>query len=563
MITWIQRTFQRHTKLVFLFLLFAITIPFVFTIGAAPGIGKAGNKLKEQMFFGINLGNEEESRRVMTDGNLSAQLKAGYNALEGAQLQQFALQRVAGRAIADEIHLPMPTADQVAKYVLTLRAFLDQAGQFDQKRYTAFGDSLKSGSTLTTADVNRILRDDTRLEQLNKIVGGPGYVLPPDVQQQLIRADSSWTVQVATLDYAAFSPALTVTDELLKKFHDENSFRYEVPARPRLSYVEFKGEDFMPPNGPTDADLRAFYSANIASFPVPADADKKDPAVAPALSLASSPTPAAAPVDNFPKVRAQVEVALKNAAAGRLASKAANDLTVALFEQKLAANSPELTAFLTAQRRLAVAIAPFSPDLPPADLPWLASYAEPISRLSKDRFFSDPLPTSNSFVVLLWNDNLPGYKPNFTEVRERVATDYKESEKRKLFSERGRTLRAQLQAAAQSGATNFAAVATTEKLSVKSYANFTLREPPKDLPYSALSSIPSLAAGEVSAMLATGDQGFLVFAQEKKLPDLNPSNPRYVELKKQLMLYTAGTNENSYLGGLVEKELKKSAPVTP
>lgn len=563
MITWIQRTFQRHTKLVFLFLLFAITIPFVFTIGAAPGIGKAGNKIKEQIFFGVNLGNEEEARRVMTDGNLSAQLKAGYNALEGAQLQQFALQRVAGRAIADEIHLPTPTADQVAKYVLTLRAFLDQSGQFDQKRYTAFGDSLKSGSAFTTADVNRVLRDDTRLEQLSKLVGGPGYVLPPDVQQQLIRADSSWTVQVATLDYAAFSPALTVTDELLKKFHDENSFRYEVPARPRLSYVEFKSEDFMPPNGPTEADLRAYYSANIASFPVPPDADKKDPAVAPALALANGPTPAAGPVDNFPKVRTQVEAALKNAAAGRLASKAANDFTVALFEQKLAANSPELTAFLAAQRRPAVAIAPFSPDLPPADLPWLASYAEPISRLAKDRFFSDPLPTKNSFVVLLWNDSLPGYKPTFTEVRERVATDYKESEKRKLFSERGRTLRAQLQAAAQSGATNFATVAATEKLTVKSYANFTLRDPPKDLPYSALSSLAGLSPGEVSAMMATGDQGFLVFAQEKKLPDLNPSNPRYVELQKQLMLYTAGTNENSYLGGLVEKELKKSAPATP
>jgi hypothetical protein len=29
------------------------------------------------------------------------------------------------------------------------------------------------------------------------------------------------------------------------------------------------------------------------------------------------------------------------------------------------------------------------------------------------------------------------------------------------------------------------------------------------------------------------------------------------------MLFTAGTNQNSYLGGLVESELKKSTPVTP
>ncbi|MEI6107957.1 MAG: hypothetical protein WCR49_13215, partial [Opitutae bacterium] len=508
--------------------------------------------VKEQMFFGVNLGNEEDARRVMSDGNLSAQLKAGYNALEGAQLQQFALQRVAGLAVADEIHLPAPTADQIAKYVLTLRAFQDQTGQFDQKRYTSFGDSLKGGSGLTTADVNRVLRDDARLEQLAKVIGGPGYVQAPDIQQQLIRADSSWTIQVATLDYAAFTPALTATDDLLKKFHEENSFRYEVPARPRLSYVEFKYPDFLPSTAPTEAELRAFYTANIASFPVPPEADKKD---------AVPPTGAAG--DNFPKVRAQVEAALKNLAANRLATKAANDLTVALFEQKLTANSPELAAFLAAQRRPAAGITPFAPDLPPADLPWLASYAEPISRLTKERFFSDPLPTENSIVVLLWNDSLPGYKPSFTEVRERVAADYKEGERRKLFSERGRTLRTQLQTAAKTGAASFATAATAEKLDVKSYANFTLRQPPKDLPYSALSALQSLAPGEVSAMMATNEQGILVYVQEKKLPNLTPDNPRYAEIQKQLMLFTAGNNENAYLGGLVEAELKKSKPVTP
>ena len=552
MITWIQRTFQKHTKLVFLFLLFAITIPFVFTIGAAPGIGKAGNKVKEQMFFGVNLGKEEDARRVMSDGNLSAQLKAGYNALQGAQLQQFALQRVAGLAVADELHLPAPTADQIAKYVLTLRAFQDQAGQFDQKRYTAFGDSLKSGTGLTTADVNRVLRDDTRLEQLSKIIGGPGYVQAPDIQQQLIRADSRWSIQVATLDYAAFNPTVAVTDDVLKKFHDENSFRYEVPARPRLSYIEFKNADFLPPNGPTEAELRAFYNANMASFPVPPEADKKDPSLA-----------TAAAADNFPKVRAQVETALKNLAANRIATKAASDLTVALFEQKFAANSPELAAYLAAQHRPAVAITPFAPDLPPADLPWLASYSEPISRLSKERFFSDPLATENSVVVLLWNDSLPGYKPAFTEVRERVTSDYKDAEKRKLFSERGRTLQSALQAAAKTGAANFATAAAAEKLEVKSYAGFTLREPPKDVSYSALSALQGLAPGEVSAMMATNDQGSLVYVQEKKLPDLTPANPRYGEIQKQLMLFTAGTNENAYLSGLVESELKKSPPVAP
>lgn len=546
MITWIQRYFHKHFKFVFLLILATMAIPLVVIFSPSSGAGRTGNRINERRFFNVNLGNETQAGRVFTDGSLSAQLKAGYNALQGAQVQQYALQRIAGLAVCEELHLPAPTADQVARYVTTLRAFQNESGQFDQLRYTAFGDSLKTSKSVTTADVNRVLRDDTRLDQLAKIVGGPGYVLPRDIRAQLIRGESAWTVQVATLDYAAFNPAIATGEDALKKFFDENAFRYEVPVRPRLSAVEFKHADFLPPGGPTEEEMRKFYNANQASFPVPAEA-----------------TPAAAPVDNFPKVRAQVETAMKDGLSARLATKAANDLTVAIYNAKFTANSPELAAFLAAQHRPAVAIPPFAPDAPPAGQPWLANYADQIAHLSPERFFSDPLPTPTSVVVLLWNETLPAYKPLFAEMHDRVLADYKDAEKRRLFIERGRTLHAQLQAAAKAGPAGFAPAAAAEKLDVKSYANFTLRKPPQDLPYPAVSALVSLAAGDVSDMIATGDQGLFVYTQEKKLPDLTPGNPRYVELQQQLMAFTAGADENAYLGDLVERELKKSTPANP
>ncbi|MBL9215769.1 MAG: peptidyl-prolyl cis-trans isomerase [Opitutaceae bacterium] len=549
MISWIQRTFQRHTKLVFLFLLVAITIPFVFTIGAAPGIGHAGSKALEQPFFGINLGNEEQARRVFSDGNLSVILKTGYDALQGARLQQYALQRVAALALADELHLPSPSPEQVSKYVPTLRAFQNEQGVFDQRRYTEFADFLKLSNRWTTADVNRVLRDDLRADAVGKIVGGPGFVLPAEVRQQLELSDSTWTIQVATVDYASFNPTIAGGDEALKKFYEDNGFRYEVPARPRLSYVEFRLEEFMPPVAPTEAELRAFYDANPARFPVPAEADK--PAV-----------PGAA-ADNFTKVRAQVEAALKTLASARGASKAANDLTVALFERKIAANSPELASFLASQNRAAKPIAPFAPDQPPADMGWLGSYADQISRLDHDRYFSDPLQTPGSIVVLLWNESLPAYKPLFAEVRERVQADYRESEKRRLFVERGRALHTQLQAAAKNGAAAFGTAATNEKLEVKTVTGFTLRQPPQDLPYPALSALQNLASGQVSDMVSAADKGYLVYAQEKRAPDLTAGNPRFVEVEKQMMAFTASANNNSYLADLVAQELKKSQPANP
>jgi peptidyl-prolyl cis-trans isomerase D len=549
MISWIQKYFQKHFRFVFFIVLIAVGLPMVVIYSQSSGIGQGSTKVRQQSFFHVNLANQAQARQVISDGELSGYLRAGYPALQGGQLQQYALQRVAGIALADELHLPAATPEQVAKYVQTLRAFQNQEGRFDQSVYTRFADSLKTaGSQLTVADVNRVLRDDARLEGLVKLVGGPGYVLPSDVKRQLSLTDSTWTIQIASLDYTGFNPAINPTEEQVKKFHDDNAFRYDVPVRPRLSYVEFKAANFAPPLAPSEEDLRAYYSANMARFPVPADpAEKKD------LALPATAT------DNFPKVRAQVETALRDLASRRLAAQAANDLTVALFDRKLAANSPELSAFLTSSGLTPVAVPPFAPGNPPAGKDWLGRYAEPISRLNKDRYFSDPVATPDGLAVLLWNETLPAYTPLFTDVRDRVLADYRTSEKQRLFNERGRALKAQLQAAAATPG-GFAEKATTEKLEVKSHAGFTLRQPPADMPQPALEALVGLEAGQVSDFVGLGDKGIIVYAQEKKVPDLTALNPRFAEVQSQLMAYTASNNENSYLGQLVEEELKKGNP---
>src|SRR5690606_13771695 len=116
MISWLQITFQKHFRVLFLVLLVVLIVAFVFTIGAMPGMGQAGPKIRPRDFFGANLGSPEDTGRVFGDANLSVFLRVGYPALDQAQLQDYALQRHAGLHLANELNLPAPSTEQLTGF---------------------------------------------------------------------------------------------------------------------------------------------------------------------------------------------------------------------------------------------------------------------------------------------------------------------------------------------------------------------------------------------------------------------------------------------------------------
>lgn len=565
MISWLQSTFQHHFKLVFFLILAGTILSFIFTIGnMGPGLGGGGQKALNRPFFGHNLGNEADKALIGQDADLSVYLQAGYAALEGVQFQQYALQRIAALSIADRLKIPDPTAPQLADYVKTLRLFAGDDGRFDAQRYNAFRDSLKTNPRLHEADVSRVLRDDYRIRRAESLFAGPGYVLPVDVKTQLARADSLWTLAVAVVDYASFNPAITVNEVALQKFYDDNAFRYEVPPRLSADYVEFPASDYLGQVTVTDAEAQAYYAANPARFPKPA-ATAAAPAK-PLLKIADAPKTGAGA--DFAAVRPQVVAALQLAKASQLAARAAADLTVAIYGDKFTSeNSPGFAAFLASHKLALKSAPPFTQDNPPAALGWTSDLAEQAFHLGTERFYSDALPTANgSSVVLFWKQTLPAYKPQLVEVRDRVLADYKEGERRKRFVELGAALHSLLENRLKAGDTFAKAVdslvaTSSTKIELKTFPAFTLRQPPPDIDSPILGTLDRLQQGQVSAMVATPDKGYLVYAEQKKAPDLTEANPDYQSIKAQLMQLTASLNSGLYLGELVDRELAKAGPV--
>jgi peptidyl-prolyl cis-trans isomerase D len=565
MITWIQRYFARHFKTIFAVLLAGTIISFIFTIGASPGIGRGDRRVVDREFFGYNLSMQEDSQRLMGDAGLSANLQLGsFGGLEAEQIQSYAFQRAASLHLADAWHIPASTPAEITEAIKSLRLFTGQDGQFDPKAYATFRDNLKTNTSgLTEADIARIISDDVRAKKVQDLLAGPGYVLPADIKLQLERADTSWTLATAVADYASFTPAIKPTDADLAKFFEENSFRYEIPPRVVASYAEFSALDRLKAVTVTDAEVRAYYDANPTRFPKPAEAK-------PAEGKTPVTPPAVDPAADFAAVKPAVESALKLERAQQAALKAASDVALALYESKLdqSVPGPALDAFLAERHLTLKPLAPFTRESGPAELggsPEIAAEAFKLGT-AQNRYASEALASPTGAVILVWRETQPSRKPPLTEVHDKVVADYTENEKRKRFVDLGKTIKAQLEARLKAGdAFDKAAAAAANglKLEAKTFPAFTLRTRPQDLDYSVFATLERLEKGQVSDMVISADKGVFVYAIDKKAPDLTEANPQFVDTRKQLASYNARLGGSTYLGEMVERELKKSEPKEP
>lgn len=553
MISWIQKYFQRHFKIVFLLILAAMAVPLIVIFTPSSGIGQGGRRVLKQDFFGYNLGAAEDQARVFGDAQLSAMLQLGYSGLSEDQLKQYALQRVAALYLADQLHIPPTTKAEIADFIKGLRAFSSPDGEFDAQRYASFRDSLKAGGRVSEADVGRIIAADVRADKVRKLLAGPGYVLDADVKAQLTRSETVWTLGVATVDYASFNPAVHPTSEQLAKFYGDNTFRYEIPPRVETSSVFFPAASYLSQVQVTPEALKSFFDAAPGRFQKPAG-DAKNP-------QATKPAEAG----DYDLVKNQVEAVFRMSKARQLAVKAASDFSLGLYESHLKHDQKVIDSYLAAQHLKEQPLQPFTKDEGPAEYDHDKTVSAAAFQLNDDRFFTDALAVNNGAVVLLWKDTLPARTPALSEVLAKVTTDYVANEKRKLFVGVGKTLKDLIARNLKAGedfakAAQSAAAATSTRIETKMLSPFKLSLPPHDVDYAVFGTLQNLGQGQVSDMVMTGEHGLLVYAANEKLPDLTEANPDYQKVRQQIATVTARLGASEYLDELVTRELKKSEP---
>lgn len=547
MISWIQTSLQRHFRVVFFVLLAVLIVSFVFTIGAAPGIGSADRQLQARTYFDLNLSSPEGQALLNQDASLSIMLQSGFQNFSSAQVQEFALERYAALYMAKELNLPAPNAEQYEEFLKEVRAFMGPTGQFDASIYSQFRDNLQLSDQFSEADVARVLRDDYKVRQVQELLGGPGYVADSEIEFQLARTDTTWSVDVITLDYSTYAPTIEPSEDELRTYFDSNSFRYDTAPQVRVSYVEYPATSFLARIQLTEDEIRAHYESNPARFPRPTAGDEEEPAI-----------DTSDPDIDFLAVRDQVSAALRYERARRLAAEAASDLTVAIFDAGV--EPAGLSTFIASQGAVLRAAAPFDRFNPPAFLNTTPQLIQAAFNLDDDDRISDPLPTAAGAVVLVWEESIPSAPSEFADVTDSVRSDYLESEKRERFVALGRRVQSEIEAAVAGGSSVEDAVAALDALdgataAFTSYADFTRMAPPEGFPPAANSSLEGLEVGKVSDMILLANQGLLTHASAKAAPSLAAGDPRYGEIRDQLAQINAASTASGIMREIISAEL--------
>ena len=545
MISWIQHHLIRHGRWLFLFLLAIIIVAFVFTIGATPGCTTDHSGYEENLFYGIDLNSPRESEVIIEKVQLSAILN-GQEIRSDEQFQNQLTSRIALLHLAEEIGVPSPNQETLSNYITTKAAFLGADGKFSTDAYTSFVDSMESNPRTSQGLVIVVLEEDYRINQIGSVLSGPGYLLPAEAISQTQRRATKLSLTTAELNYADFSPEITIEETALREYYEANKLRYEIPERIKASYVYFnlKAYEEKVPVA-SEAELREHFLSKQDSFVADYELTK------PAESVADveEESPKEANTVTFSDVREAVTQSYLVEQEARMANEAAQGFAYTLYRDEIKRDSAAFVALLNDSNLSLTEIEPYT-LANTSERALSSELLESAFKLGGNRYYSDAYAIDGGFAVLLYEGRIAPEIPEFEAVQSEVINDYRTDEKRRLFNEKGESLQAELKTKIVEGI-DFDEAAKALGLGTASFDTFSVQEAPRELSRSALQMAQGMQPGNVSPMLTSDGIGIFVYLVNKTVPEIASDNEELKQAEDFLTRYAAYTSGSSFANELV------------
>lgn len=184
--------------------------------------------------------------------------------LEENALQRRALDELIQRAVmmnqTQNLNLGVSDA-QVDSYLLQAEQFQTE-GKFDQNKYLNF---IRSLGFTPLAFKDRI-KQDVLIQQTRNAVAGSEFVLPSQVKHIVALQNQKRSFDYIRYPLAKEAEQISVTDEQLKAYFEENKASFTSPEQVKLDYVLISADDLKGQLEVSDAEITEAYQTRVANF---------------------------------------------------------------------------------------------------------------------------------------------------------------------------------------------------------------------------------------------------------------------------------------------------------
>lgn len=185
--------------------------------------------------------------------------------LNSPQLKQMVLNNLIARTLImqEADRLGISTSDEeVYQAISAMPAFWNKDKRFDKERYTAM---LRKSRT-TPEKFEQEFRLSLLQGKLQRYVSKTAQGTPEQG-----RALYDWLREKATINYLVINPEdflkkVTISDEAVAKFYQDNLNRFQKPAMAQFEYIAFTPQELAATQPVTDEELKAYFNAHEASY---------------------------------------------------------------------------------------------------------------------------------------------------------------------------------------------------------------------------------------------------------------------------------------------------------
>ncbi|KFZ38069.1 peptidylprolyl isomerase [Shewanella mangrovi] len=179
-------------------------------------------------------------------------------------IKQGVLQRLVAQRLVDQAakELGLRVSDEQVKEAIRTEAAFQTAGTFDNERYLAVLRQMG----YTAASFRDAMRSDMTRNQLVTALVASDFALKGESDALAKLQAQTRDIRFATVESAPFLADVSVTDDEVSKFYDDNKLQFQRPEMVSLDYVELSASALTDGIEVSDDEAKAYYQDHIADY---------------------------------------------------------------------------------------------------------------------------------------------------------------------------------------------------------------------------------------------------------------------------------------------------------